>query len=127
MIYEFDPVIYPRLVWVAINPTQKELDDFFEGPIPPMATTSSAEVRHARRLKPDVKAGLLVRFCNRKAVDLDTIVHESNHVAFEIFEYIGADVDTEHQEPFCYLSGWVAKCITEVKNGRVRRKEPLCQ
>lgn len=121
MIYEFDPVIYPRLVWVAINPTQKELDDFFEGTIPPLANTSSAEVRHVRRLKPDVKAGLLVRFCNRKAADLDTIVHESNHVAFEIFEYIGATVDTEHQEPFCYLSGWVAKCINEAKRKQKRQ------
>lgn len=28
-IHEFDPVIYPRLLWIAVNPKKEEIDNFF--------------------------------------------------------------------------------------------------
>jgi hypothetical protein len=35
------------------------------------------------------------------------LCHECGHVTLEIFKYIGAHVDYDDQEPFCYLLGAV--------------------
>ena len=37
--------------------------------------------------------------------------HESGHLAMEIFKYIGAHIDYDDQEPFCYLLGTVFRLI----------------
>ena len=39
------------------------------------------------------------------------ICHESGHLALEIFKYIGAYIDYDDQEPFCYLLGTVFRLI----------------
>ena len=114
-IYEFDPQIYPRKVWVTVGVPFEELKDEFED-LKPMEEGSDAQVDHLRKLKPEVRGRLLVRFEN-----LDTLkkfgnrTHESVHVATEIFDYIGAFHDPKNQELFAYLCGWIAKCMDEVK------------
>lgn len=37
--------------------------------------------------------------------------HESGHLAIEIFKYIGAHIDYDDQEPFCYLLGTIFRLI----------------
>lgn len=37
--------------------------------------------------------------------------HESGHLAIEIFKYIGAHIDYDNQEPFCYLLGTIFRLI----------------
>lgn len=66
-IYEFDPQIYPRKVWVTVGVPFEELKDEFED-LKPMEEGSYAQVDHLRKLKPEVRGGLLVRFEN-----LDTL------------------------------------------------------
>ena len=53
-------------------------------------------------------------------MDVETISHESVHVASCIFNDCGlrmgfADQQDEH---FAYLVGWVAKCIDKVKKDK---------
>ena len=66
-IYEFDPQIYPRKVWVTVGVPFEELKDEFDD-LKPMEEDSDAQVDHLRKLKPEVRGGLLVRFEN-----LDTL------------------------------------------------------
>lgn len=86
--------------------------------VAPMDDATDAQVDYTRRTKPDVKEGILIRFENRKAMTFANITHEATHVAMGIFSYVGAYPDSENQEPFAYLCGWVAKCINEVKNNK---------
>ena len=114
-IYEFDPQIYPRKVWVTVGVPFEELKDEFDD-LKPMEEDSDAQVDHLRKLKPEVRGGLLVRFENLDALKkFGNITHESIHVATEIFDYIGAFHDPKNQELFAYLCGWIAKCMDEVK------------
>ena len=114
-IYEFDPQIYPRKVWVTVGVPFEELKDEFED-LKPMEEDSDAQVDHLRKLKPEVRGGVLVRFENLDALKkFGNITHESIHVATEIFDYIGAFHDPKNQELFAYLCGWIAKCMDEVK------------
>lgn len=113
-IHEFDPQIYPRLLWVTVGAPYEVVKDMFED-VEPMPESANAQVDYTRRKKPDVKGGVLVRFQNPKAMTIDTITHEAAHIAVGIFDYIEAPIDIQHQEPFAYLCGWIAKCIQEVK------------
>lgn len=113
-IHEFDPQIYPRLLWVAVGAPDSVINDMFED-VSPMDSTANAQVDYCRRVKPEIKGGVLVRFANRKAMTTSIIAHESAHIAVGIFNYIGAPIDINHQEPFSYLCGWAARCINNVK------------
>ena len=117
-IHEFDPLIYPRLLWVAVGAPYKVVKDMFED-VSPMRESADAQVDHTRRTKPDVKGGVLIRFESRKAMTQSNITHEATHAALEIFHYVGAYPDPKNQEPFAYLCGWIAKCIDEVRQGKV--------
>lgn len=117
-IHEFDPQVYPRKVWVAINPSMDEINDFFDnsdGRIKPMDDTTDAECWHIATKKPEPRGGVFVAFKSKRAMTADNIAHEASHLALMIFEYIGAWVDPSNQEPYAYLVGWITKCINEVK------------
>lgn len=85
-----------------------------------MDESADAEVTGNRRLKPDIKGGILIRFRNKKAMTTSIISHEATHAALEIFDYVGAVVDPKNQEPFTYLVGWIADCINQVKIGKFK-------
>lgn len=116
-IHEFDPQIYPRLLWIAVGAPDEVIKDMFED-VSPMPEKAIAQTDYTRRLKPDVKGGILIRFKNQKAMTTANITHEATHAAGWIFQYIGAQYDIENDEPFAYLCGWLAKCIDEVKRGK---------
>lgn len=122
-IYEFDPQIYPRKLWVTVGVPFDELKDEFEN-LKPMEESNYAQVDHIRKLKPEVRGGLLVRFEDLEALKkAGNITHETTHVATEIYDYIGAYHDNKNQEPFAYLCGWIAACIEEVKQIEIENKK----
>ena len=115
-IHEFDPCIYPRLLWVVkggeLDEIRKTLefgeldDDEQKGG----AVTISAYDNENKR------GGFLVWFPKASEMsNLDWIAHECTHVALGIFDYIGSEVAVNESEPFAYLVGWVFKCIDEVR------------
>lgn len=116
-LHEFDPKIYPRLVWIAVGVPHPVIKDMFED-VAPMDESTDAQVDHTRRTKPDIKGGILIRFENRKAMTQANVTHEAIHAAMEIFDYVGAVADPKNQEPFAYLCGWIAKCCDDVKRGK---------
>lgn len=119
IIHQFDPCIYPRLLWVvkggSLDEIRKTLefgefgelgDDEQKGG----AVTISAYDNENK------KGGFLVWFPKSGDMsNLDWIAHESTHVALGIFEYIGSEVDANDSEPFAYLVGWVFGCIDKVR------------
>ena len=123
-IHEFDFAIYPRLLWVTYNCPPEVLNDLFpEGDtrgekFKKMGETDYACVDRVRRLKPDVKGGVLIRFSNKAAMKCDVIAHESVHAALEVFDYVDAKITNDNQEPFAYLVGFIAKCCDEVRKGK---------
>lgn len=42
---------------------------------------------------------------------MNTIAHESAHVALDIYQHMHQDVLNSSSEPFCYLVGYAAECM----------------
>lgn len=57
--------------------------------------------------------GYLIRFDGVKSVRMDVVAHESNHVADDLYKFIGAFPDINNNEPHSYLVGWVAACVED--------------
>lgn len=115
-IHEFDTVIYPRLLWVVYDCPLEILKDMFGNEAQEMEDNSDAEVIRCCRQKPDKRGGVLIRFRKKSDMTIGTIAHEATHAAMEIFEYIGARIDYENQEPFAYLVGWITECCNKVRH-----------
>lgn len=111
-LYEFDPQIYPRKLWVAV--TKGTFSDVFDTELKELGEYDNADVNNVHHKEKDL-GGLLIRFRSADEITAENTTHESTHVAIEIFDYIEARIDTNNQEPFAYLCGWVAGCIEEVK------------
>lgn len=115
-IFEFDPAIYPQTLWVSVCASTKELNEFFSDmddmDDDAIATTYSVCKASSKEL------GVLIRFRNRLDITPSVVAHESTHAAMKIYEYVGAEVDMDNQEPFAYLVGWIADCIWQSKIGK---------
>lgn len=115
-IHEFDPVVYPCKLWVAVS--TDTFSDRFED-VSEWDDTADAIVDCVRDKLRNL-GGILVRFESKNAITIANIAHESSHIAMNIFDYIGAKVDLANQETFSYLVGWVADCINQVRTGKFK-------
>lgn len=115
-IFEYNPVIYPRKLWVSVGASTKELNEVFEE-VGDMEDSSIATVYSVCRTENKMD-GMLIRFNNRMDMTPSVIAHESVHAAMGIYGYVGAEVDLDNQEPFAYLVGWIADCIWQSKIGK---------
>ena len=119
-IHEFDPKIYPRLLWVTYGCPTAVLKDMFGDEATDMPKNADAETVVCQRKKPDVRGGVLIRFENKAAMTTKNIAHEAVHAALDIFDYVEARISSDNQEPFAYLVGWIADCCQQVKTGKVK-------
>lgn len=115
-VHQFDPVIYPSLLWVMVGdevPKGRfpQLDPLEENAIGQTESTNDEE---------NNKNGVMVRFRNLKEMTACNIAHESVHVAAEMMRYVGGCIEVNNQEPFAYLVGWAADCIEQVKKGKFK-------
>ena len=125
IIHEFDPCIYPQLLWVVKGGSLEEIRKTLEFPELSEEDKSGGAITLSAYDKENERGGFLVWFPKAKDMLLhgDWMAHEASHVALGIFDYIGADVKASYSEPFAYLAGWVFGCIDkvgkfkEVKNG----------
>lgn len=122
-IHEFDPVIYPRKLWVVKGSSQRFIQDNFTERLGEEVVFENDEgnesvctVLSNVRLKETGKYGYLVYI--RGNLSVGDIAHEATHVAARLFQEIGSYLDPENQEPFSYLVGWVTDCINQVKTGK---------
>ena len=125
VIHEFDPCIYPRLLWVVKGGSLEEIRKTLEfGELGDDEQKGGAVTISAYDNK-EKKGGFLVWFPSASDMTKNSywMAHEASHVALGIFDYVGAEAKAEESEPFAYLVGWVFKCIDkvrkykEVKNG----------
>ena len=124
MIYEFDPVIYPRKLWITYDATPEELNEKF-----PSGDINGNKFKQEEGYygmteqvclqEPDGSngsGGILIRFDgNTKAMTPWNIAHEAIHAAGYICNYVGIAADWENDEAFTYLATWIIKCCEEVK------------
>lgn len=127
MIYKFDPLIYPRMIWITYDATSKELNEEFPNGdgTGKMFTDNDLESSYATTysvgtIKPESQGGFLLRFESKESMTSWIIAHECIHAATGIFSYIGADVNVDNEEPFAYLVSWIIKCCERVKEGMYR-------
>ena len=109
--YEYDPVIYPRLLCVAIGMNQEDANKCFEGRkggvLKVDFSNSNAITYYEVREKSNKK---LCSSYSRMGV----CCHEASHACDAIEDAIGM----EHGgEPSAYLMGWIASCINKARLG----------
>lgn len=114
IIQQFNLVIYPVDFVVVIGELEEEVnklympyeEEYKDAHIaPPRNTGCTYRVKERETDIPCV----LVWFGKVEEFTGSIVTHEANHAAFEIFQYIGAQINFNDQEPFCYLSGNLAR------------------
>ncbi len=112
--YEYDPVIYPRKLWVHIGRDLEELIDAeFDGCNPPGKEYGGVTYGEAVR-KSDNRYGVLVSFKTGKDMTMDVCAHEASHACDDIE---GAITMEHGGEASAYLLGWIASCINKARLG----------
>ena len=117
-IHEFDPVIYPRKLWIVVTDSERILRDNFEyeGDIKDVLETSDAFVFGCQN-KESLKKGVCLCFLKKSLISTKYIAHESVHVASQIFFDCNMTMgfNDGKDEHFAYLVGWIAECCEKVK------------
>lgn len=118
MIDKYDPVIYPRLLYVCKNCTLKDLRDRFttrKGLEISDEWDPSSETFTFYVIDKKTKDWVILVCIGYKADSMEDyisdICHEAEHVKQSIFEDIGLPTTVDSQEADAYLVGWAAKCI----------------
>lgn len=118
-IYEFDPCVYPRLLWVVKGGTLAEISKVLElSGYEEDESVGAVTLCNVRR-KTDENLGALVWFPKASNIkNLDWIAHECTHVAMYMFGETGCIADVENQEPLAYLVGWAFSCVDKVRKAK---------
>ena len=124
--YEFDPIIYPRLVWVVMGGTMEDLNKiwFLEHIVQNKEDDGDIFAMTIPCTKRDGNFhGVILWFPVSKAInDGQVIAHEAVHAATYIYKTIGGEIEMENHEPYAYLVGYIYDCVDKVrriKNGKV--------
>ena len=116
IIEKYENEIYPNILVVAFGDLEQEVNKYYK----PYDSdynwiAKPREIANAITYqitdKKTLDNGLLVWFPSMDNYSTKTLCHESGHVALEMFAYIEEKLSTEYQEPFCYLLGYIGKCI----------------
>lgn len=127
-IDKYDPVVYPRLLWVAteitdldnvfvfcnINDFTKENPDTYKNLVEDYETGCTSAMTIPVIHKSSGRSGVLVLIFDLDSDDLsNTIPHEATHVTDYIFDSLGLSADVfSRNECYAYLLGWAASCIS---------------
>ena len=127
-ITKYDPVIYPRLLWVTnriedldeafifcdITDFNKENPTTYSNLIEEYESGTINAVTIPVIHKNTGKAGVLVVILGLDDKELsNTIPHEATHVTDYIFDSLGLSADVfSRNECYAYLLGWAASCIS---------------
>lgn len=121
VFHEFDPVVYPRKVWVARRALTESISERFE---PDRAYIQDLKINEdciAICLpvvqKETKRKGVLCDILAPRLLTTGMIAHESVHIADYIFDECGAltQMFKYGNEPYAYLVGWVAECFSKAK------------
>ena len=108
-IHKFDPVIYPRKVWVAKGGTKNDIAElFFDYDNDPYylngcVIKSSYAITDGVIERSTVDLGILIWLHSIHNITTGAMSHEADHAANRIFRDIGAKVDCDNDETHAYL------------------------
>ncbi len=124
---EYNPVIYPRKLWVAKS--LEDLDEYFtflsmdgnNEPVPFDKVLGHFEadsgIMFVTRVlrNSDGALGVLVVIVDLDGVSADVIPHEAVHVADYYYEELGMYTQDfrDGNEAYAYLVGWAGGCISK--------------
>lgn len=118
IIHEFDPCIYPRMLWVVKGGALEEIRKTLEfDDIEDDFQSTGGAITISAYDNEKKKGGFLVWFPKPSDMTKNSywMAHEASHVALGVFDYVGAEARAEESEPFAYLVGWAFKCMEEVR------------
>ena len=126
-IYEFDPQIYPRLLWIVKgseefvkeNFRKKGGDEFTEEDVD--FSYANAWVCKCER-KSDDRLGIVIWI--EKNITAKELVHESYHALTAYVSDINTNLpeydDDSYEEYAAYLIEWIFDCCWKVKTGKTK-------
>lgn len=125
VIHEFNPCIYPRLLWVVKGGSLEEIRKTLEFGELDEDQESGGAVTISAYDNANKKGGFLVWFPCASDMTKNSywMAHEASHVALGIFDYIGSEVGANDSEPFSYLVGWAFECMDKVRKYKDYGKE----
>ncbi len=120
-IHEFNPLIYPRMLWVSVGIEQDQLVSTFSTNDIIDSNNNLAECLSVEHLSTG-SIGVLCNFGKIANMTSEIISHESSHCADYIFDECGMVHETfsKGNEHYAFLCGWVAKCMSEVRRRWIR-------
>ena len=121
IIKQFSLVVYPIDIVVVIGDMEKDVNDLYAPndedcnwiSAPPLSVGVRQYNVHT---KASMQLCILLWSPTIENCEGHYICHDSGHAALELFNHIGATVDFENQEPFCYLLGAVYRLFTGAYN-----------
>lgn len=129
-LHQFNPIVYPRKLWIATGGTVKELGESFadinddtkyfdERYFKDAIATTTANLR----MRSSGDYGVLVWMPDRSKVNIETVAHEAVHAAIGILRdiHISVDYSDTDDEYLAYLVGFCAGCINQVRTGRFKK------
>ena len=118
-IAEFDPQIYPRLLWVVVG--RERFESRFDGVS--QWSDDCYAITDCAYDRENNKGGVMVRFGSVENMTPGNIAHEAVHVAAVIYEYCGIKAEMNNSEHMAYLVGWAAQCMGQVKEDMTKAPE----
>lgn len=101
ILHSFDLVVYPCIIWVAVDCSNDFLKEQFKEDFNPMDDKSAACVY-------TLSEDFLIRFKHKSCMTLQIMAHEAVHAALYVFDYLGCKVDFDNQESFAFLVDCIA-------------------
>lgn len=117
IIKEFDPVVYPRKVWVATGDIDEITSQFEYDDGTPIVLKEKGyfgvTIGHVTN-KEQAKLGVLVYF--RYIEKPSQAMHEAVHVANKIFRDLNITFNLDEDEHYAYFVTWICECILSAVN-----------
>lgn len=123
-IHEYDPVIYPRKVWIIKGKgCGGDINEYFcDANYKPLIIDGFngvyACVWGIVRYKPTDKLGVLIWLISD--VGVESCAHEAVHAVNKIFTECDIDYAQEHDEHFAYFVGKIADWMYQVWTGKFK-------
>ena len=116
-LIEFDIMVYPITVIIAIGDVGEDIDRLYKPSNPDyLGLRKPTEIRPAATYDDIVDKETespceLIWINTLNDCRGSYMCHEAGHAALDIFKFVGAEVDADNQEPYCYLLSTIYKCI----------------
>lgn len=111
----FDPVIYPRYLWVATGDEKEVLSRFryIDGkPVTDSEDGNFSASTFYNIMDENSSLGVLV-WIKPSAAKPQIMVHEATHAAIDIFTDLGIRFECGNSDHYAYFVEWVFKCIMD--------------